>query len=149
MQHIKMLLDHRTILSDYLFLHVQCLIYRNLQLLDACLVRSGFSPCSGHRTAPKRSKFKFFRLPALLCLAQNVHRDPPIHLLIELNQKRRSMVCQGVPVYILCKAKRDWLTKTFEIRSLCYRSMAGAWGENRSDETYIKKLKLLYVGHCR
>ena len=51
---------------------------------------------------------------------------------------------RGIPVYILSKEKQDRLTKTFEIRSLCYRSMAGAWGESRFDETCIKKL-LIFV----
>ena len=49
---------------------------------------------------------------------------------------------RGIPVYILSKEKQDRLTKTFEIRSLCYRSMAGAWGESRFDETCIKKLQI-------
>ena len=48
----------------------------NLQLFDAYLVRSGFSPCSGHRTVPERSNFEFFRQPTSLSVTQNVHRDP-------------------------------------------------------------------------
>ena len=45
-------------------------------------------------------------------------------------------------MYILSKAKQGRQTKTFKIRSLCDRSMAGALGENRSDETCIKKLQI-------
>ena len=44
-------------------------------------------------------------------------------------------------MYILCKAKQGRQTKNFEFRSLWDRSMAGAWGESRSDETCIKKLQ--------
>ena len=49
---------------------------------------------------------------------------------------------RGFPVYILCKAKQGRQTKNFEFRSLWDRSMAGAWGESRSDETCIKKLQI-------
>ena len=45
-------------------------------------------------------------------------------------------------MYILCKAKQGRQTKNFEFRSLRDRSMAGAWGESRSDETCIKKLQI-------
>ena len=45
-------------------------------------------------------------------------------------------------MYILCKAKQGRQTKNFEFRSLWDRSMAGAWGESRSDETCIKKLQI-------
>ena len=38
-------------------------------------------------------------------------------------------------MYILCKAKQGRQTKNFEFRSLWDRSMAGPWGESRSDET--------------
>ena len=46
-------------------------------------------------------------------------------------------------MYILYKAKQGRQTKIFEIRSLWDRSMAGAWGESRSDETYIKRLQIV------
>ena len=45
-------------------------------------------------------------------------------------------------MYILCKAKQGRQTKNFEFRSLWDRSMAGAWGESRSDETCIKNLQI-------
>ena len=57
----QMFHNHRTILSNTLFLHHQCLNCNDLQLFDVRLVRSRFSPCSGHRTVPKRSKFECFR----------------------------------------------------------------------------------------
>ena len=50
---------------------------------------------------------------------------------------------RGFPVYILCKEKQGRQTKTFEIRLLWDCSMAGAWRENRSDKTCIKKLQIL------
>ena len=48
-------------------------------------------------------------------------------------------------MYILCKAKQGRQTKKFEFRSLWDRSMAGAWGESRSDETCIKKLQIVVL----
>ena len=48
-------------------------------------------------------------------------------------------------MYILSKAKQDRQTKTFEIRSLCYRLMAAAWGESRFDETCIKNLHIVVL----
>ena len=68
--------NHRSILSNTLLLHHQCLNCNNLQLFDVRLVRSRFSPCSGHRTVPKRSNFECFRQPTSLSFTQNVHRDP-------------------------------------------------------------------------
>ena len=60
---------------QYFFLHHQCLNCNNFQLFDVRFVRSRFSPCSGHRTVPKRSKFEGFRQPTSLSFTQNVHRD--------------------------------------------------------------------------
>ena len=71
-----MFLHHQTIPSDNWFFHLQNLKCNNLQLFGAALVKSRFSLCLGHRTVPKRSNFDLFRLPALLCFPQNVHRDP-------------------------------------------------------------------------
>ena len=45
-------------------------------------------------------------------------------------------------MYILCKAKQGRQTNKFEFRSLKDRSMAGAWGESRPDETCTKKLQI-------
>ena len=93
--------NHRTILSDTLFLHLWCLTYKVLQLLEARLGRSGFSPCSGHRTVPERSNFKCFRLPcfALLCLAL------PCFALLCLALPCFALLCLALPCFtLLCPA---------------------------------------------
>ena len=109
MEHIKMFQSHWTILSNTLFLRHQCLNCNNLQLFDVRLVRSRFSPCSGHQTVPKRSKFEGFRQPALLCLAQNVHRDPPVHLLIDSNRNCALWYARGsLCTFCARQSKAGW-----------------------------------------
>ena len=86
-----------------------------------------FLPMLRPSNGPKAIEIRIFSSAGLALPCTECTQGSPGPSVDRFKPKLRSMVCQGVPVHILRKAKRGWLTKTFEFRSLWDRLMAGAW----------------------